>query len=115
MSTGVNTVLEYKQSELEVMIGHAQYVPSLNSVFPWTSLISMVTDHFTHRDYPHKVTDSIIITTKDATKDLPDFLLALNLTDQVRFKVQTGDWLTITEFYAYTESPESTLSYVKNT
>jgi hypothetical protein len=101
MSTGVNTVLEYKQSELEVMIGHAQYVPSLNSVFPWTSLISMVTDHFTHRDYPHKVTDSIIITTEDATKDLPDFLLALNLTlsfEYILFKNASGPVLGLKHF-----------------
>lgn len=67
-------------------------------------LISMVTDHFTHRDYPYKVKDSVILTTEDATKDLLDFLLAMDLTDQVTFKVQTGDWLAITEFSAYTES-----------
>lgn len=67
-------------------------------------LINMVTDHFTHRDYPHKVKDSIILTTEEATKDLLDFLEAMDLTNQVTFKVQTGDWLAITEFSAYTES-----------
>lgn len=50
----------------------------------------MVTDYFTHRDYLHKVTDSIILATEDATKDLLDFLLAMNLTDQDRFKVSDG-------------------------
>ena len=38
MSIGVNIVQKYKQNELEVMIRHAQYVPSVNSVFPWIYL-----------------------------------------------------------------------------
>lgn len=64
-------------------------------------LINMVTDHFTHRDYPHKVTDSIIITTEDATKDLPDFLLALNLTlsfEYILFKNASGPVLGLKHF-----------------
>lgn len=69
-----------------------------------SQMSTMVLNHFDQREYPYTLIDEYILTTEQATSDLADFLEAMNLTENVSFKIQNGEWLSILELKTYISS-----------
>ncbi|WP_062321460.1 EAL domain-containing protein [Halolactibacillus sp. JCM 19043] len=66
--------------------------------------IDLIKNHFTQHNFPMDIEEDQLTTHEQGARELVDFLLAMDLATDVTFKINSYDWLPLSDFKDYQDA-----------